>query len=54
MEKPPKKPKREKPEQIETEPDAWERFEDAIERMVPPRQKPKFKPPRPENEPDKE
>ncbi len=42
MTKPPKKPKREKPEQIETEPDAWERFEKTIGKIVPPkRHKPK-------------
>ena len=37
-----KKLKREKPEQIETEPDAWERFEKTIGKIVPPRRpKPK-------------
>ena len=32
--KPPKKPK---PEEIETEPDAWERFEKTIGKIVPPK-----------------
>ncbi len=39
MAKPPKKPKRVKPEQIETEPDAWERFEKTIGKIVPPRRR---------------
>jgi len=51
MTKPTKKPKL---EEIETEPDAWERFEKTIGKIVPPRQKPKLKPPRPGDEPDKE
>ena len=39
MAKPPKKPK---PEDIETEPDAWERFKNMIGKIVPPkRPKPK-------------
>ncbi len=39
MAEPPKKPK---PEEIETEPDAWERFEKTIAKIVPPkRPKPK-------------
>ncbi len=37
MAKPPKKPK---PEEIETVPDAWERFEKTIGKIVPPK-KPK-------------
>ncbi len=41
MTKPPKKLKP-KPEEIETEPDAWERFEKTIGKIVPPkRHKPK-------------
>jgi hypothetical protein len=37
-----KKPKKPKPEEIETEPDAWERFEKTIGKIVPPkRPKPK-------------
>jgi hypothetical protein len=40
MAKPPKK--KPKPEEIETEPDAWERFEKTIGKIVPPkRPKPK-------------
>ena len=34
MAKPPKKPK---PEEIETVPDAWERFEKTIGKIVPPK-----------------
>ncbi len=61
-----KPPKKTKPEEIETEPDAWERFEKTIGKIVPPKQKPKpkpklklklklkLKPPRPEDDPDKE
>ena len=40
MAKPPKKPK---VEEVETEPDAWERFTTAIARMIPPKRKPKSK-----------
>ena len=37
-----KSPKKPKPEEIETEPDAWERFEKTIGKIVPPRRpKPK-------------
>ena len=36
MAKPPKKPK---PEEIETEPDAWERFEKTIGKIVPPKRR---------------
>ena len=42
MAKPPKKPK---PEEIETEPYAWERFEKTIDKIVPPKRKPKEPPP---------
>ena len=34
MVKPPKKPR---PEKIETKPDAWERFERTMDKMVPPK-----------------
>ena len=37
MAKPPKKPK---PEEIETEPDGWDRFERTMDKIVPPRRKP--------------
>ena len=36
MAKPPKKPKL---EEIETEPDAWERFEKTIGKIVPPKRR---------------
>ena len=42
MAKPPKK-KKPKPEEIETEPDAWERFTKTIGKIVPPKRKPKQK-----------
>ncbi len=32
-----KPPKKSKPEEIETEPDAWERFEKTIGKIVPPK-----------------
>ena len=38
MAKPPKKPK---PEEIETEPDAWDRFQRTMDEIVPPKPKPK-------------
>ncbi len=34
MAKPSKKPKREKPKEIETDPGAWERFEHAVDAAV--------------------
>jgi hypothetical protein len=37
--------KKPKPEEIETEPDAWERFEKTIGKIVPPKRKPKPKKP---------
>ena len=44
--KPPKKPK---PEEIETEPDAWERFERAVDVLAHTPPKPRIKPkPKPE------
>ena len=40
-----KTPKKPEPEEIETEPDAWERFEKTIGKIVPPKpHKPKPKP----------
>lgn len=36
MAKPPKKPK---PEEIETESDAWDRFEKTMDKIVPPRRR---------------
>ena len=36
-----KQPKKQKLEDIETEPDAWERFEKAVNKMVPQREAPK-------------
>jgi len=37
-----RQPKKPKPEELETEPDAWERFEKTIGKIVPPkRAKPK-------------
>ena len=42
MGKPPKKPK---PEEIETKPDAWERFTKTVGKIVPPKRKPKPKKP---------
>jgi len=35
-----KSPKKPKPEKIETEPDAWERFEKTIGKIVPPKRRP--------------
>lgn len=35
-----KTPKKEKPEDIETEPDAWERFQKTMDKIVPPKRKP--------------
>ena len=47
VKKPPKKPKL---EEIETEPDAWERFEKTIGKIVPPKpHKPKPKPEKPKS-----
>jgi hypothetical protein len=40
MAKPPKKPK---PEEIETEPDAWERFQRTMDKIVPPKRRPREK-----------
>jgi len=40
MAKPPKKPK---PEEIETEPDGWERFQRTMDKIVPPKRKPSEK-----------
>jgi len=37
MAKPPKKPK---PEDIETEPDAWDRFQRTMDKIVPPKRRP--------------
>ncbi len=37
MAKPPKKPK---PEEIETEPDGWDRFERTMDKIVPPKHRP--------------
>ncbi len=35
-----KSPKKPKPEEIETEPDAWERFEKTIGKIIPPKRRP--------------
>lgn len=48
MAKPPKKPK---PEEIETEPDAWERFEKTIGKIVPPKPSKPVKGKKPESKP---
>ncbi len=37
MADPPKKPK---PEEIETEPDGWDRFQRTMDKIVPPKRKP--------------
>ena len=44
MAKKPSDKKRPKPQDVETEPDGWERFEKAVNKMVPPRPKQKEKP----------
>ena len=50
MAKPPKKPK---PEEIETEPDAWERFEKTMDKIVPPKPHKPVKAKPPKSKPDK-
>lgn len=35
----PKKPKSEKPEDVETHPDSWDRFQKTMDKIVPPKRK---------------
>jgi len=35
-----KPPKKQKPEEIETEPDGWERFQRTMDKIVPPKRRP--------------
>jgi hypothetical protein len=44
-----KSPKKPKPEEVETHPDGWERFQKTMDKIVPPKRKPK-KPDPDENE----
>mgnify|MGYP003637635153 FL=1 len=36
-----KTPKNEKPEDVETDPDSWERFQKTMDKIVPPKRNPK-------------